>query len=167
MVSQGSDGRCGEKRGMSDFEREMVACLNRFFEAGKRRGFAYRLKQHKFSTQYVDVLVDSLDPRYYCAIECKSIRGKKLYFTQHFHSDRNQVHQIDAISSFLARTGRRGYLAIEFRFGSGKAREAYLIPWEALIRFYRSAPGIGIEDFRSFITLARDPEGYLLPELEG
>ncbi|MDD1670115.1 MAG: Holliday junction resolvase [Methanomicrobiales archaeon] len=152
---------------MSDFEREMVACLNRFFEAGKRQGFAYRLKQSKFSTQYVDVLVDSLDPRYYCAIECKSIRGKKLYFSQHFHSDRNHVHQIDAIGAFLARTGRRGYLAIEFRFGSGKAREAYLIPWEALVRFYGEAPGIGIEEFRSFIPLSRTPEGYLLRRLEG
>ena len=152
---------------MSDFEREMVACLNRFFEAGKRQGFAYRLKQHKWSGQYVDVLVDSLDPRYYCAIECKSIRGKKLYFSQHFHSDRNDVHQVDAISAFLSRTGRRGYLAIEFRFGSGKAREAYLIPWGALVRFYRTVSGIGIEDFRGFITLERTPEGYLLRDLEG
>ncbi len=153
--------------GMSDFEREMVACLNRFFEAGRRQGFAYRLKQSKWSTQYVDVLVDSLDPRYYCAIECKSIRGRKLYFSQHFHNDRNHVHQIDAIGSFLARTGRRGFLAVEFRFGSGKAREAYLIPWEPLVGFYRSAPGIGIGDFRAFIALERTPEGYLLRELEG
>ena len=152
---------------MSDFEREMVACLNRFFEAEKRLGFAYRLKQHKWSTQHGDVLVDCLDPRYYCAIECKSIRGKKLYFTQHFHNDRNHVHQIDAIGAFLSRTGRRGYLAIEFRFGSGKAREAYLIPWESLVRFYRSVPGIGIEDFRTFIALQRTAEGYLLRDLEG
>jgi hypothetical protein len=42
---------------VSDFEREMVACLNRFFEAEKRQGFAYRLKQSKWSAQYVDVLV--------------------------------------------------------------------------------------------------------------
>jgi len=151
---------------MSDFEREMVACLNRFFEAGKRQGFAYRLKQSKWSTQYVDVLVDSLDPRYYCAIECKSIHGKKLYFSQHFHVDRNHVHQVESISTFLSRTGRRGYLAIEFRFGSGKTREAYLIPWDALVRFYKSAPGIGIEEFREFIALPRTPEGYNLTELE-
>jgi Holliday junction resolvase len=167
---QGEPDHRGEpagEKGLNDFEREVVACLNRFFEAGKRQGFAYRLKQHKFSTQYVDVLVDSLDPRYYCAIECKSIRGKKLYFSQHFHNDRHRVHQIDAISGFLSRTGRRGYLAIEFRFGSGKAREAYLIPWASLVGFYRSAPGIGIDDFRGFITLSRTPDGYLLRELEG
>jgi len=152
---------------MSDFEREMVTCLNRFFEAGKRQGFAYRLKQSKWSAQYVDVLVDSLDPRYYCAIECKSIHGKKLYFSQHFHIDRNLIHQVDSISAFLSRTGRRGYLAIEFRFGSGRTREAYLIPWDALVRLYRTAPGIGIDEFRGFITLLRTPEGYLLRELEG
>jgi Holliday junction resolvase len=151
---------------MSDFEREMVTCLNRFFEEGKRQGFAYRLKQSKWSTQYVDVLVDSLDPRYYCAIECKSIHGKKLYFSQHFHVDRNQVHQVDSISAFLSRTGRRGYLAIEFRFGSGRTREAYLIPWDALVRFYLTVPGIGIDEFRGFITLLRTPEGYVLRELE-
>ncbi|HUK39155.1 MAG TPA: Holliday junction resolvase [Methanomicrobiales archaeon] len=151
---------------MNDFEREMVGCLNRFFEAGRRQGFAYRLKQHKWSTQYVDVLVDSLDPRFYCAIECKSIHGRKLYFTKHFHTDKNGLHQVDAISAFLSRTGRRGYLAIEFRFGSGRAREAYLIPWEALVRFFRSAAGIGIDDFRTYIALERTPEGYLLRELE-
>ncbi len=151
---------------MNDFEREMVACLNRFFEAGKRQGFAYRLKQSKWSSQYVDVLVDSLDPRYYCAIECKSIHGKKLYFSQHFHVDRNHLHQVESISAFLSRTGRRGYLAIEFRFGSGRTREAYLIPWDALVRFYRTAPGIGIDEFRGFITLSRTPEGYTLTELE-
>ena len=152
---------------LSDFEREIVACLNRFFDTGKRQGFAYRLKQHKFSSQYVDVLVDSLDPRYYCAIECKSIHGRKLYFSQHFHSDRNGVHQVDAISGFLARTGRRGYLAVEFRFGPGKAREAFLIPWGALVKFYRSSPGIGIDEFRGFITLSRTPDGWVLSELEG
>ncbi|HMK15336.1 MAG TPA: Holliday junction resolvase [Methanomicrobiales archaeon] len=152
---------------MNDFEREMVGCLNRFFGETRRQGFAYRLKQHKFSPQYVDVLVDSLDPRYYCAIECKSIHGKKLYFSKHFHHDRDGVHQVDAISGFLSRTGRRGYLAIEFRFGSGKAREAYLIPWAALVGFYRKSPGIGIEEFRGFITLSRGPEGWTLAELEG
>jgi len=152
---------------LSDFEREIVACLNRFFDTGKRQGFAYRLKQHKFSSQYVDVLVDSLDPRYYCAIECKSIHGRKLYFSQHFHNDRKGVHQVEAISTFLARTGRRGYLAIEFRFGPGKAREAYLIPWGALVGFYQSVPGIGIDEFRGFIPLSRTPEGWVLTELEG
>jgi Holliday junction resolvase len=150
---------------MSDFEREIVHCLNRFFEAGHRKGFAYRLKQHKFSTQYVDVLVDSLDPRYYLAIECKSISDKKLYFSQHFHLDRKKVHQVDAITEFLVRTGRTGYLAVEFRFGAGKPKEAYLVPWETVRRHYTENAGIGIDHCRNCISLSRSADGYTLDSL--
>src|SRR5512136_2443155 len=99
---------------MSDFERRMVHCMNRFFTTHHIQGYAYRLKQYKFTNQYVDILVDSLNPAYYLSIECKSIIDKKLYFSQHFHSGKNNVHQVDAISDFLAKTGRIGYLAVEF-----------------------------------------------------
>jgi len=150
---------------MSDFERDIVSCFNRFFEEEKMRGFAYRLKQHKFSQQFIDVLVDCLDPKYYLAIECKSIRGKKLYFTQHFHLDRNKVHQIDTISTFLSRTGRKGFLAIEFRFGSGKSREAYLIPWDQVQHSYATTAGISLEEFRECPQLCRSGDGYQLPDL--
>jgi Holliday junction resolvase len=150
---------------MSDFERDIVSCFNRFFEEQKIHGFAYRLKQHKFSTQHIDVLVDCLDPHYYLAIECKSIHGKKLYFSQHFHVDRNKVHQVDAISTFLSRTGRRGFLAIEFRFGSGTAREAYLIPWDRVQGLYATTQGISIEEFREGFALHRSGECYQLPEI--
>jgi Holliday junction resolvase len=150
---------------MSDFEREVVACFNRFFEERNLRGLAYRLKQHKFSTQFIDVLVDSLDPHYYLAVECKSIRGKKLYFSQHFHTDRNRIHQVDAITTFLSRTGRRGFLAIEFRFGSGKTREAYLLPWEQVTDLYATTQGISIEEFREGLAFRRSGDGYRLPEL--
>ncbi len=150
---------------MSDFERDVVACFNRFFEKENIRGFAYRLKQHKFSTQFIDVLVDCLDPHYYLAVECKSIKGKKLYFSQHFHVDRHQVHQVEAISTFLSRTGRQGYLAIEFRFGSGKSREAYLVPWEKVRELYTTTQGISLEEFRGGLAFGRDGEGYALPQL--
>lgn len=150
---------------MSDFEREIVHCLNRFFKIHHIQGFAYRLKQHKFSSQDVDVLVDSLNPSYYMAIECKSILDKKLYFTQHFHTDRKSVHQVDAISDFLKKTGRTGFLAIEFRFGAGKANEAYLIPWTRVIEHFELNRGISIDDARNCIRLARSREGYLLENL--
>lgn len=151
---------------MSDFERDVVQCLNRLFEEHHIRGFAYRLKQHKFSSQYVDVLSDSLDPRYYLAIECKSIKDRKLYFSQHFHNNREQIHQIDLITSFLERTGRRGYLAIEFRFGSGRMREAYLVPWKRLLELYRTTQGIDLETARGTIALGRSGEAYRLnPEV--
>jgi Holliday junction resolvase len=147
---------------MGDFERDIVHCVNAFFEGHALQGFAYRLKQHKYSTQYVDVLVDSLDPRYYCAIECKSLKGKKIYFTQHFHEDKCGVHQVDAITEFLRRTGRRGYLAVEFRGGSGRKNEAYLMPWETLLTYWGSEAGISVEDFAACIPLERQSDAYVI-----
>jgi Holliday junction resolvase len=150
---------------MSDFEREIVHCLNRFFKSHHIQGFAYRLKQHKFTSQYVDVLVDSLNPSYYLSIECKSIIDKKLYFSQHFHADKNNVHQVDAISDFLAKTGRIGFLAIEFRHGPGKASEAFLVPWATVVAHYRENKGITAEDARAGVALTRSKDGYLLEKL--
>ncbi|MGA2918498.1 Holliday junction resolvase [Methanoregula sp.] len=150
---------------MSDFEREIVHCLNRFFKTRHIQGFAYRLKQYKFTSQYVDVLADSLNPTYYLSIECKSIIDKKLYFSQHFHSDKKSVHQIDAISDFLSKTGRIGFLAVEFRQGPGKASEAYLIPWTSVIEHFRNNKGISIEDARACIVLTRSKDGYVLEGL--
>jgi Holliday junction resolvase len=150
---------------MSDFEREIVHCLNRFFKTHHIQGFAYRLKQHKFTSQYVDVLVDSLNPSYYLTIECKSIIDKKLYFSQHFHADKNNVHQVDAISDFCAKTGRIGFLAIEFRSGPGKASEAFLIPWTVVMDQFGNNNGITIEDARNYIPLLRSKDGYVLDRL--
>ncbi|OPY36747.1 MAG: hypothetical protein A4E35_01856 [Methanoregula sp. PtaU1.Bin051] len=150
---------------MSDFEREIVHCFNRFFETRQIRGFAYRLKQHKFSSQYVDVLIDCINPSYYCAVECKSIMDKKLYFSQHFHADKRKVHQVDAITEFLSRTGRAGYLAIEFRPGAGKGKEAYLIPWEVVIEHFRANRGISIDDAKKGIPLVRSHGMYILTTL--
>lgn len=165
-----SIGFCGDipiLNRMSDFERDIVHCFNQFFAVQNIKGFAYRLKQSKFSSQYVDVLVDSLDPRYYLAIECKSIKGKKLYFTQHFHKDKEDVHQVDAISKFLYNTGRRGYLAVEFRGGPGRPKEAFLLKWDEVRRLYESddSPGISLETFREGIPLVRNARGYLLEAL--
>ena len=150
---------------MSDFEREIVHCLNRFFKTHHIQGFAYRLKQHKFTSQYVDVLVDSLNPSYYLSIECKSIIDKKLYFSQHFHADRNKVHQVDAISDFLAKTGRIGFLAVEFRQGPGKASEAFLIPWTIVVEHFRENKGITINEARRGIALSRCKDGYVLEKM--
>jgi hypothetical protein len=150
---------------MSDFEREIVCCLNRFFKTHHIEGFAYRPRQHKVTNQYGDVLVDSLNPSYYLLIKCKSILGRKLYFSQHFPVDRNKVNQVDAISNFLTKTGRIGYLAVEFRKGPGKAGEAFLIPWPMVIGHYVADKGITIEDARSGIFLARSKDGYLIETL--
>ena len=150
---------------MGDFEREVVHCFNRYFAEKGLQGFAYRLKQQKFNMQYVDVLVDSLDPKYYLSVECKSLQGKKVYFSQHFHADKHNVHQVDGISAFMKKTGRRGYLAVEFRPGPGKANEAYLVPWEKVLSAYGTCPGISIDECRAEIPLQRSKEGYTLLSL--
>ena len=150
---------------MSDFEREIVHCLNRFFKTRHIQGFAYRLKQQKFSSHCVDVHVDSLNPAYNLSIECKSIIDKKLYFSQHFHSNKKNEHPVDAISDVLLKTGRTGYLALEFRQGPGKASEAFLIPWLTVVEHFRNNPGITIDDARNSIELILSKDGYVLEHL--
>lgn len=150
---------------MSDFERDIVHCLNDFFKTKNLKGYAYRLKQSKFNTQYVDVLVDSLDPRYYLAIECKSIKGKKIYFSQHFHQDKDNVHQIDAIWDFTNKTGRKGFLAVEFKGGRGCSNQAYLLSWSEIMKIRESKPGISFDDFQKGIELKRCSGGYELLNL--
>ncbi len=148
----------------NDFEREMVICMNRYFTEHRMRGFAYRLKQAHFNTQYVDIIVDSLDPAFYLAIECKSLKGKRLFFTSNFHKDKNGVHQVDNISGFLKYTGRRGFLAAEFR-GIGPKNEAYLLPWEQVLEFFGTQASITLDEFRKGIPLERMPYGYHLTSL--
>jgi Holliday junction resolvase len=150
---------------MSDFEREIVYCLNRFFKTHHIQGFAYRFRRHKSTSQCGDVLADSLNPLYYLSIECKSIIDKKLYFSQHFHADKNSVHPVDAVADFLLKTGRIGFLAVEFRHGPGKAGQAFLIPWPVVVDHFRASKGITIDDARSCIVLARSKDGYLLESL--
>ena len=145
----------------NSFEREMVQCMNRFFTENRKRGFAYRLKQSTFNTQYVDIIVDSKEPGYYLAIECKSLKGKRLSFSSNFHKDKDGVHQIDNISGFISYTGRRGFLAAEFR--GGQKNEAYLMPWELVLEYFDSAASIPIEAFRECVVLERIPGGYRLP----
>lgn len=148
----------------NDFERAMVVCMNRHFTENRKKGFAYRLKQGRFNVQYVDVIVDSLDPSYYLAIECKSLKGKRLSFSSNFHKDKDGVHQIDSISGFLKYTGRRGYLAVEFR-GNGPKNEAYLMPWNLVLEYFNTQASIPIDAFQSCIALERITSGYRLDSL--
>jgi Holliday junction resolvase len=150
---------------MSDFEREIVRCLNHFFKTYHIPGYAYRHGIRKSAGQYPHVLADSPDPSCCLAIECKSIIDTKLYFSQHFHCGRDTVHRIDVISDFLLRTGRTGFLAVEFRQGPATADEAFLIPWPEVAGRFRDTKGITIDDARSGIILARSKYGYRIESL--
>jgi hypothetical protein len=54
---------------------------------------------------------------------------------------------------------------LEFRQGSGKASEAFLIPWAVVVGHFRQNQGITIADARSCIVLARSKDGYVLESL--
>ena len=110
---------------MGDFEWALVNALNSFFEKDGIAAIAYRLKQSRFSGQFMDILVDSKIPEYYLAIECKSLDARKtksLYFKQHF-SLAAGAHQMTRETDFITRSGRQGILAVELRYGAGKAQE--------------------------------------------
>jgi len=150
---------------MTEFERELVNSFNTYIKENGIRAISYRLKQHRFTPQFLDVLVDSLNPDLYLGIECKSISVEKganaLYFTQHFTVDKNGIHQIDRISEYLNRSGRRGFLAVELRLGPGHGREAYMVPWNELKNKYLTHNlKLTLEEIRSFPEIKREGKDY-------
>lgn len=152
---------------MTDFERALVNSFNDYFEDEEMEGIAHRKKQHRFSSQLCDVLVDSPHETFYLAIENKSIKESstnKLYFSQHF-SVSDKGHQIERITDFLNRSGRTGFLAVEIKRGRGRPRQAYMVPWNYLLEMYESdEAGVPIEDIRRFPEIFRDSARYDLGE---
>ncbi len=131
------------------FEEEFVEAINAFIYSERVVGFAYRLPQIKYRKQIIDILVDSPDPRFFLGVECKSLKEPgRLAFSDHFSigkdPNRNQILMID---DFLQRTGRQGYVAVEWRSVS----EARLIPWQDVMVFYAArAASIPLSFLRSF-----------------
>lgn len=150
---------------MTEFERMLVNSFNAYIEENGIRAISYRLKQHRFTPQFLDVLVDSLNPDLYLGIECKSISVEKganaLYFSQHFTVDKNGVHQVERISDYLEKSGRRGFLAVELRLGPGHGREAYMVPWNELKKkYYTQNLKLTLEEIRSFPEIRREGKDY-------
>ncbi|HEY3360788.1 MAG TPA: hypothetical protein VGK06_02900 [Methanosarcina sp.] len=150
---------------MTEFERMLVNSFNAYIEENGIRAISYRLKQHRFTPQFLDVLVDSLNPDLYLGIECKSISVEKganaLYFSQHFTVDKNGVHQVERISDYLDKSGRRGFLAVELRLGPGHGREAYMVPWNELKKkYYTQNLKLTLEEIRSFPEIKREGKDY-------
>ncbi|MBS1262978.1 MAG: hypothetical protein MAG715_00144 [Methanonatronarchaeales archaeon] len=140
---------------MTEFERDLVRSFNDFFEERDLKAVAYRRKQHRFSSQVVDVLVDSLNPDFYLAIENKSISTAKgagaLYFSQHFTES-----QIPRLSGFLERSGRRGFLAVELKRGTGRKRRAFVVPWSDVeARWSSDEPGFPVDRLKGYSELER------------
>jgi len=141
--------------GDGGFEIDLVKGLNKA-KTEKDEWHAYRKKQHEYSSQDIDVLIDSKYPLHYCAIECKSKQvdvektekennstEDKIYFSQAFSKDKNGVSQVRRITEFLYKTGRPGYLAIAYRRGRGRKVHYYGIQWDHVLRrFKEGQPGL-------------------------
>lgn len=118
---------------------------NHFKQSDKPDAIAHRKKQHRFTSQLCDVLVDSSEDSLYLAIEAKSIKAhknNKLYFSQHF-SENEEAHQVERISNFIKRSGRLGLLCLELKHGRGKPRECYMLPWHHIQEEYENN-GVGL-----------------------
>jgi hypothetical protein len=156
---------------MTEFEHMLVNSFNTYIKENGIRAISYRLKQHRFTPQFLDVLVDSLNPDLYLGIECKSISVDKganaLYFSQHFTVDKKGIHQIERISDYLNKSGRKGFLAVELRLGTGHGREAYMVPWEALKEKYLTQNlKLTLYEIRSFPEIKRDGKDYIIDPRE-
>jgi len=153
---------------MTEFERELVNSFNNFFEEEALEGIAHRMKQHRFSSQLCDVLVDSPHDMFYLAIENKSVKTSstnKLYFTQHFSTSENG-HQIARISDFLDRSGRKGFLAVELKRGRGRPREAYMVPWRKVRKkFKQDKTGIHLDEIKQHPEILRNSEEYSIAQI--
>jgi Holliday junction resolvase len=153
---------------MTDFERALVNSFNKFFAEEDIDGIAHRKKQHRFSSQLCDVLVDSPHEMFYLAIENKSVKTSstnKLYFSQHF-SESDKGHQVERISDFVDRSGRTGFLAVELKRGRGRSRKAYMVPWDAVREAYQDgSSGLHIDEIQEFPEILRDSEDYSVAEM--
>lgn len=122
-------------------EAELVKSFN---IALKKNGVAFRLKQSRFASQIIDILVDSKFG--YFAIEHKSISKKTdIYFSSNFAIHKDGTKQIETINKYINRSNRLGFLFIELRKGRGIPLELYAIPWNTVWEIYSSGEK-GIKD---------------------
>lgn len=128
-------------------ENGMVKAINRFFQQNNLQGIAYRRKQHRFTSQFLDIMVDSAeDDIVDVAFEHKSWKtksSKKLYFSQHFSDNTqddflNATHQVERVQEFKEKSGYEVYLAAEVRRGPGKPIKLFILPWTTVVERYEN-----------------------------
>jgi hypothetical protein len=100
-------------------------------------------------------------------IECKIVSVDKgateLYLSQHLTVDKKGIHQIEQISNYLEKTGRRGYLALELRMGVGHSRRAYLIQCKAVEKLYLTKNlKITLDVIRTYPEMKRSGSLYIV-----
>jgi len=142
------------------FESDLANAFNKYLGEEPPRGYAHRKKQHRFTSQECDVLVDSPRDEFYLAIECKSVSNSstnKLYFSTHFSDG-----QIDRLTEFCSKTGRQGYVAVEVKRGTGKQRKAYMVPLTKVLDIRAGEAGIPLGRLPRYKEIQRDGSDYVV-----
>lgn len=142
----------------NQFERALADAFNDHLGEEPPRGYAHRKKQHRFTSQECDVMVDSPMDEFYLAIECKSIKDdstNKLYFSTHFSDG-----QLDRLKRFCDMSGRTGYVAVEVKRGAGIQRRAFLLPLETVLDYRRTEAGIPLGHMEDYTEIPRKGSEY-------
>lgn len=154
---------------MTDHEREIVNMFNNYFALKDNPdGVAHRKKQHRFTSQLCDVLVDSDRKEFYLAIEAKSIKAhknNKLYFSTHF-SENDEGHQVERIGEYIDKSGRNGLLCLELKHGRGNPRECYMLPFHMIRNLYEADDvGMTLDTIKEFgFEVKREGSDYIMTE---
>jgi hypothetical protein len=125
----------------SNTERRVVQLLNSHYEENDIPAYAHRLRQAGYTSQHIDLLSLSAEPRYYIGVECKSAVEKDangrpfsiLYFSRYFTMAKDG-HQVTRTCEYLAKTGLKGYLAMEIR--ARPKNHIYFIPFDVVEENY-------------------------------
>ena len=118
-------------------EGKLVDTLNAHFHTNGIEAIAYRQKQSRFSEQWVDITVDSLDSEWYLAVEVKSKRGRRaLNFNSDFTTNKDGEHQLARMMSFCKLSGRTPYIVYYCRMGRGRPNEVYVLDGYELFLSY-------------------------------
>lgn len=117
------------------FERDLVNRLNDYksnLDIDEKGFFAQRKKQSRFVSQDIDIVLDSLFPKFYAGIECKARSKERLNFKADFRDE----NQLETIQEFIDKTGRVGILAYRHKRGRGKPRKHYAILWDEVMEIF-------------------------------
>lgn len=153
---------------MTEMESTLVRAFNFYFQKNNISALAYRLFQSRYSRgQMIDFIIDSSEPKYYCAIEAKSMDASKVgtfNFKSRFDTT-EKGFQLDREYAYCKLTGRKGFLAIEMRFGAGKPRECYFLPLEEVYKKYQTGEkSLKTKEIREFPRLERKKGKYEIPK---
>lgn len=146
------------------FERDIVNALNSWYLAEGLNAIAYKRYAPPRHDQEFDVISDSYDEALYLAFECKSVKFEKdgTFYWRKYLSTANDYNQIERETKWLDLTGRTGFFLVEFRFGPGKVKEAFIVPWRKIKKWKRELSiGVSFETIMKEKCIPREGKQYM------